>query len=71
MLHEHAVTYKDRLSVADLDYIVKKANKLGRSGREVVRVHEESDAEGIHVYFDVTGMKCEQRRTESEVREEY
>ena len=67
MLHEHAVTYNGRLSLADLDYIVKKANKLGRSGREVIRVHEESDDEGTHVYFDVTGMKCEQRRHETEV----
>ncbi len=70
MLHEHAVTYKDRLEIADLDYIIKKANKLGRIGREVVRVHEESDEEGVHVYFDVTGMKYEQRRNEGEVREE-
>lgn len=67
MLIEHAITYQDRLSIADLDYIIKKANKLGRSGREVTRVHEETDAEGTHVYFDVTGMKSEQRRDESEV----
>lgn len=67
MIHEHAITYKDRLSLADLDYIVRKANKLGKSGRDIIRVHEELDAEGMHVYFDVTGMKCEQRRIESEV----
>lgn len=66
MLHEHAVTYQDRLSMADLDYIVKKANKLGKSGRDVVRVHEESDPEGTHVYFDVTGLN-EQRRISEEV----
>jgi len=66
MLHEHAVTYQDRLSVADLDYIVKKANKLGKSGRDIVRVHEESDAEGTHVYFDVTGLN-EQRRNAEEI----
>ncbi len=69
MLHEHAITYKDRISMSDLDYIIKKSNRLGRSGREVLRVHEESDAEGIHVYFDVTGLKCEQRRDEGEIRE--
>lgn len=68
MLHEHAITYKDRLSVADLDYISKKANKLGRSGREVVRVHEETDVDGTHVYFDVTGMPGEQRRNEHQVQ---
>ena len=55
MLHQHAITYQDQLSIADLDYITKKANKLGKCGKEVVRVHEERDAEGTHVYFDVTG----------------
>lgn len=59
MLHEHAITYQDKLTIKELDYIVKKANKLGRIDREVVRVHEESDSEGVHVYFDVTGMKRE------------
>ncbi len=67
MFHEHAITYQDRLSIADLDYIVKKSNKLGRLGREVVRVHEESDAEGVHVYFDIIGGMNEQRRIESDV----
>ena len=67
MRHEHAITYKDRLSLADLDYIIKKSNKIGRGGREIVRVHEESDNEGIHVYFDVEGNKNEQRRNESQV----
>lgn len=66
MLHEHAITYKDRLSIADLDYIVKKANKLGKNGRDILRVHEETDAEGTHIYFDVTGLN-EQRRTEEAV----
>ncbi len=64
MLHEHAITYKDRLSIADLDYIVKKANRLGRSGRDVIRVHEETDLEGTHVYFDVMGGIFEQRRVD-------
>lgn len=67
MLHEHAVTYRDRLSVADLDYITKKANKLGRLGKEVVRVHEETDNEGTHVYFDVLGMVNGQERTDGKV----
>jgi len=66
MLHEHAITYQDRLSVADLDYIVKKANRLGKNGREIVRVHEEKDSEGIHVYFDVVGCNG-QTRSKSEI----
>lgn len=67
MLHEHAITYQDKLSVKDLDYMTRKANKLGMSGREVLRVHEETDSEGTHVYFDVTGMVNGQRRTQQEV----
>lgn len=67
MLNEHAITYQDRLSMADLDYITKKANKLGRSGRDIVRVYEEKDAEGTHVYFYVTGLSSEQRRPIEEV----
>ena len=67
MLHEHAITYQDRLSIADLDYITKKANRLGRIGREVVNVHEETDVEGTHLYFDVTWREGEQRRTIKEI----
>jgi hypothetical protein len=59
MMHEHAITYKDRLTIADLDYIIKKANKLGKSAKEIVRVHEETDDEGTHVYFDLIGTKYE------------
>ncbi len=66
MLHVHAVTYKGRLSVADLEYIVRKANKLGLGGRILFRIFEESDSEGVHVYFDVTGEASEQRRDPEE-----
>ncbi len=52
MLNEHAITYQDKLSVRELDYIVKKANKIGRKGREVTRVHQDEDAEGVHIYFE-------------------
>ena len=62
MLHEHAITYQDRLTIADLDYLVRKANRLGLSGRDISRVYEETDKEGTHVYFSVTGLSHEQRR---------
>ena len=62
MLHEHAITYQDRLSIADLDYLTKKANRLGKSGREIVNVYEQNDNEGTHVYFDVVGKYHEQKR---------
>lgn len=53
MVTEHAKTYKDRLSIVDLEYLVMKANRLGRHGHEVLRVYQEEDSEGFHVYFDV------------------
>jgi len=56
MLNEHAITYKDRLSVADLNYLIRKANKLGKCSREVIRVYQQEDCEGIHVYFETTGL---------------
>lgn len=67
MLHEHAITYKDRLSIADLEYIIKKANRLGKVERDVVRVHEETDSEGTHLYFDVVGGIYGKARTDEEV----
>lgn len=63
MVHEHAITYTGSLTVADLDYMIKKANNLGKCGRNIIRIHEEADDEGIHVYFSVTGMQYGQRRT--------
>lgn len=63
MLHEHAITYTDRLSVADLDYLARKANRLGKCGRDVVNVYEERDSEGIHVYYDVRGRDIGQTKT--------
>jgi hypothetical protein len=67
MLHEHAITYTGRLTIADLEYISKKANRLGRLGKELVRAHEETDSEGTHLYFDVIGGISEQRRTDEEI----
>jgi hypothetical protein len=58
MVSEHAITYKDKISIADLDYMVKKANKLGLSGRDVIRVYQQEDSEGIHVYFECKGLEC-------------
>lgn len=56
MLNEHAITYHDRITISDLDYLIKKANRLGKSGREVIRVYTQEDNEGIHVYFEVIGQ---------------
>lgn len=68
MLHEHAITYHQKITVAELNYLAMKANKLGKAGRDILRVHEETDDEGTHVYFDVTGMTNGQRAVSQEVQ---
>lgn len=62
MINEHALTVKCEIKVEDLDYMVKKANRLGRLSREVVRVYSQEDNEGKHIYFEVEGPRggCEE-----------
>lgn len=57
MIHEHVKTLKEPISIEDLNYMIKKANRLGRMGREIVRVFTEEDNEGKHLYFEVEGIK--------------
>jgi len=57
LINEHAITYKDSLSLEDLNYIIKKANRLGLSNRQLMRVYQEEDAEGKHIYFEVENLK--------------
>lgn len=57
MVNEHAITVKGDITMEELDYMVKKANRLGKSGREVVRVYAQEDNEGKHIYFEVEGLK--------------
>jgi len=57
MVNEHAVTYKEKLSIEDLDYLIRKSNQLGLSNRQVIRVYQEEDKDGIHVYFVAENMK--------------
>ena len=57
MINEHAITYKDKLTIEDLNYIIKKANTLGLSNRHLIRVSQEEDDEGTHLYFNVEGLK--------------
>lgn len=53
MRNEHAVTYRDKISMKDLEYLVKKANHLGKIDKEVGHVYQTEDSEGFHVYFEV------------------
>jgi len=57
MINEHAITVKGEVSVEDLNYLIKKANRLGRHNREVVRVYMQEDDEGRHIYFEAEAMK--------------
>ena len=57
MINEHAKTIRFEISVEDLSYMVKKANKLGISGRSISRVYCEEDDEGKHYYFEVQAPK--------------
>lgn len=54
MRNEHAITYRDKISMKDLEYLVRKANRLGKLDREVVHVYQTEDDEGFHVYFEVS-----------------
>lgn len=62
MIQEHAITYEKDINLSHIDYLCNKANKLGLEGRKILRVHEQADLEGKHIYFDVEGGKFEQGR---------
>lgn len=57
LINEHATTVKDFITIEDLNYMVKKANKLGLKNRDLIRVFMQEDGEGKHYYFEVEGMK--------------
>lgn len=59
MLNEHAITYKEKITMSDLDYLVKKAHRIGKCGRDVMRVFQEEDNEGCHIYFEVSMRRQE------------
>ncbi len=56
MIKEHATTVKGEITVEDLEYMVKKANRIGLRDRELFRVFMEEDSEGKHIYFECDGM---------------
>ncbi len=56
MLHEHAITFQSQLSDANLEYLVRKSNRLGLIGREVVAIYKVIEEDKTHLYFEVTPM---------------
>lgn len=57
MRNEHAITYHEKITMKDLEYLVRKSNRLGLIGNEIVHVYQTEDAEGFHVYFEVLPKK--------------
>ena len=60
MIQEHAKTIEKEISMVDLEYLIKKAHKIGLSGRQLTRVYAQEDEEGKHIYFECQCMKSEQ-----------
>lgn len=56
MVTEHAKLIHHDINNEDLLYLIKKANRLGKSGREIADVHQIHDDEGTHVLFEVEEM---------------
>lgn len=61
MRNEHALTYRDKITMKELDYLVKKANRLGKIDKDIVHVYQTEDAEGYHIYFEVNGHSPEKK----------
>lgn len=57
VINEHAITYQESLTLENLNYIIKKANRLGLRDRQLLRVFQEEDSEGKHIYFEVEALK--------------
>lgn len=57
MIQEHAKTVKGEISMADLEYMIKKAHRIGLSGRSLTRVFSQEDGEGKHIYFECECIK--------------
>ena len=57
MIDEHALAIHNNISLDDLDYLVKKANRLGLSGREISGVREDVEDTTTHLYFQTQGLE--------------
>lgn len=53
VIKEHAVTTTWSITQADIELMVKKANKIGLNGRLVNKLRAEDYEDGIHYYFEI------------------
>lgn len=59
MIKEHALLIKNEITIKDLEYLVKKANKLGLKNRIVTGITAEKDFEGRHIFYTCEGFNDE------------
>ena len=54
MINEHALTVasEGKVTLEQIDYLVKKANRLGMQQRQISHVFAQDDVEGQHIYFE-------------------
>lgn len=57
MMREHATNIKSECSINDISYLVKKANRMGRMGREIHSVYSMDDSDGSHIFFEVDDLR--------------
>lgn len=59
MIQEHAKTVKGEITMDDLEFMVKKAHRMGLAGWQLTRVYSQEDGEGKHIYFECQCRKYE------------
>lgn len=57
MIDEHAVAFKDKLYEHQLEYLIRKANRLGLSNRAISHMYQINEENTTHIYFKVEGME--------------
>lgn len=62
MIDEHALEVEFPISIEELNYLIKKANRLGMSNREISGVYEVKDGVRTHIYFRADGLEVMQLR---------
>ncbi|MEN8236116.1 MAG: hypothetical protein ABFQ95_00985 [Pseudomonadota bacterium] len=56
MIEEHAITIHGEINLDDLEYLAKKANRIGRNGRSLIGVKIERKDDKREVFFVVDEM---------------
>jgi hypothetical protein len=53
MVTEYAARVSRNIDYTDLQYLCKKANKLGKEGFSIVRVFSKEDGDKIDIFFEI------------------